>query len=51
MEKRFITIPTFTMSGILKYPEPKTTALGGVAAGSIKAQDAATVAPVIIING
>ncbi len=39
------------MSGIRKYPDPKTTAFGGVAAGSINAHDAATVAPVIIIKG
>ena len=47
----FITIPLLTISGILKYPEPKTTALGGVATGSIKAHDAATAAPTINTNG
>ena len=40
IEKRFITIPLETISGIFKNPEPKTTALGGVATGSIKAQEA-----------
>ena len=39
--------PTRTISGILRYPEPKTTALGGVATGSIKAHEAATVAATI----
>ena len=34
IDKIFIQIPTRTMSGILKYPEPKTTALGGVATGA-----------------
>ncbi len=44
MEIKFIQIPVFIMSGIFKYPEPKTMAFGGVATGNIKAQDAATVA-------
>ena len=39
----FIKKPERIISGIRKYPEPKTTALGGVATGSIKAQDAAVV--------
>lgn len=39
------------MSGILKYPEPKTTALGGVAAGNMNAHEAAIVAPVMIMKG
>lgn len=39
------------MSGILRYPEPKTTALGGVATGNINAQEAATVAETMRING
>ena len=37
-------MPFLTISLIDKYPDPKTTALGGVATGSINAQDAATVA-------
>lgn len=45
IETIFIQIPFFTMSDIFKYPDPKTTAFGGVATGSIKAQEAATVAP------
>lgn len=32
-----------TISGIRRYPDPKTTALGGVATGSIKAHEAAEV--------
>jgi len=47
MEIKFSQIPARTMSGILKKPEPNTTALGGVATGSIKAQEAATVAATI----
>ena len=39
----FIHIPLLIISGILRYPDPKTTAFGGVATGIIKAQDAATV--------
>ena len=39
----FIQIPLLIMSGILRYPEPKTTAFGGVATGIINAQDAAIV--------
>ena len=35
IETKFITNPLLTISGIRKYPEPKTTALGGVATGSI----------------
>lgn len=41
----FIENPFLTMSSIFKYPDPKTTALGGVATGNIKAHDAASVAP------
>ena len=41
--------PTLTIVDILRYPEPKTTALGGVATGNINAQDAARVAATIII--
>lgn len=47
----FITIPFFTISGIWRYPEPKTTALGGVATGSIKAHEAATAVATIRTNG
>ena len=47
----FIQIPALTISGIFKYPDPKTTALGGVATGNINAHDAATVAPTIKIKG
>ncbi len=43
IETIFIQNPAFTISGILRYPEPKTTALGGVATGNINAQEAATV--------
>jgi len=45
----FIQMPVLTMSGIFKYPDPKTIAFGGVATGSINAQDAATVAEAINI--
>ena len=51
IESKFIHIPTLTMSGIRKYPDPKTTALGGVATGNINAHVAATVAETIKING
>ena len=44
-------IPLETISGILKYPDPKTTAFGGVATGSMKAQEAATAAPNISPKG
>ena len=47
----FIKKPLLTISGILKYPDPKTTAFGGVATGNIKAHDAATAAPTINTNG
>ena len=46
MEKMLIHKPAFTMSEIFKSLEPKTTAFGGEATGSIKAQEAAIVAPV-----
>ena len=36
---------------IFKYPEPKTTAFGGVATGSMNAQEAATAAPTISPKG
>ena len=38
--------PVLTISPIVIFPELKTMALGGVATGSIKAQDAATAAPI-----
>ena len=40
-------MPVLTMSGILRYPDPKTMAFGGVATGNINAHDAATVAEAI----
>ena len=43
----FIKNPTRTMSDIFRYLDPNTTALGGVATGSIKAQEAERVAPTI----
>ena len=51
MEKIFIHIPDFIISGIVRYPEPNTMALGGVATGSIKAQLAAKVALIIKPKG
>lgn len=51
MERRFIINPLFTISGILKYPEPNTTAFGGVATGSIKAHEAATAAATMRTKG
>ena len=45
MDMTFIQNPFLTISSILRYPDPKTTAFGGVATGSINAQEAATVAP------
>ena len=43
--------PALAMSDIFKYPDPKTTAFGGVATGSINAQDAATAAVTISAYG
>ena len=40
-----INIPVFTISEIESSFDPKTTAFGGVATGSIKAHDAAKVVP------
>src|SRR5699024_6432591 len=40
--------PALAISGMRRYPEPNTTAFGGVATGNINAQDAAT--PAAIIN-
>ena len=46
---KFINTPTLTISDIFKYPDPKTTAFGGVATGNINAHEAAIVAPTISI--
>jgi hypothetical protein len=43
----FITKPTLIISGIVSKLELKTTAFGGVATGSIKADEAASVTPTI----
>src|SRR5699024_3421733 len=43
--------PALAISGIRKYPEPNTTALGGVATGNINAHDAATAAAIINAYG
>ena len=51
MENKLRIIPLETISGIVKYPDPKTTAFGGVATGSMKANEAATAAPTIKPNG
>lgn len=51
IEIRFIIKPLLTISGIRKYPDPKTTAFGGVATGNINAQDAAPAAATIKIKG
>ena len=48
---RLIPIPALTICGIVTYPVPNTMALGGVAAGSEKAQDAATVAGIAKTSG
>lgn len=45
MDIIFIQNPFFTISSIFRYPDPKTTAFGGVATGNINAHEAATVAP------
>jgi hypothetical protein len=45
MDAIFNQKPLLTISPIFKYPEPNTTAFGGVATGNINAQEAATVAP------
>ena len=42
---KFIQNPFLIISSILRIFDPKTTAFGGVATGSINAQEAATVAP------
>tara|TARA_B100001175_G_C19061158_1_gene426689 strand:+ start:412 stop:567 length:156 start_codon:yes stop_codon:yes gene_type:complete len=43
MEKIFIKIPALTMSDIFSILDPKTTAFGGVATGSMNAHEAARV--------
>src|SRR5699024_2594446 len=43
--------PALAISGIRKYPEPNTTAFGGVATGNINAHDAATAAATINAYG
>ena len=43
--------PTRTMSGILKYPLPNIIAFGGVATGSMKAQEADNAAGIISRKG
>ena len=48
---RFNRNPYLNMSGIFKQPEPKTIALGGVATGSINAQEADTDAATINTYG
>ena len=49
METMFIKKPALTISGIFRYPDPKTTAFGGVATGSMKAHEAAEVHATMII--
>jgi len=44
----FIASPFFAITGMVTYPDPNTIALGGVATGSMKAQDAAIAAGTII---
>ena len=51
IEMIFISIPTLTISDIFKQLDPKITAFGGVATGSIKAHEAANVAPTISMYG
>src|SRR5699024_32505 len=41
------TNPAFAISVMRKYPDPNTTAFGGVATGSINAQEAATPAAIM----
>ena len=48
---KFITTPTLAILGMVRYPLPKTMALGGVATGSIKAQEADIVAGIISMKG
>lgn len=47
----FIGSPARAMSGIVRYPDEKTMALGGVATGNIKAKEHATVADIIRYRG
>ena len=51
MPIRFKPIPTFAICGMVTHPDPNTIALGGVATGSIKAQDADIVAGTIKRKG
>ena len=51
IENIFMITPRATISCIFKYHEPKTTAFGGVATGSMNAQEAATAAPTISPKG
>ena len=48
---RFNTRPSLIMSGTVKWPEPKTTAFGAVATGSMNAQLALSAAGSITTNG
>src|SRR5699024_10148855 len=43
--------PALAISGIRKYPEPNTTAFGGVATGNMNAHDATTAAATINLYG
>ena len=47
IEIMFNQKPTLIISFILMTPDPKIIAFGGVATGSMNAQDAAMVAPII----
>ena len=51
MPIKFNPTPTFAICGIVTQPEPNIIAFGGVATGSIKAQDADMVAGIISKNG
>ena len=51
IEMRLSQIPTLAISGIRRRWVPKIIALGGVATGSMKAHDAATVAGTISTRG
>ena len=48
---KFNPKPTFAICGIVTHPDPKTIAFGGVATGSMKAQDAEIVAGIISRRG
>lgn len=49
--RRFTAIPVFAMVGISRQPLPNMIALGGVATGSMKAQEALNVAGTINTKG